>query len=114
MLAIAESIPEKEVDLGQIYSGSPKDFSNPAEVDLGKVIEATPEYQEITKKRIEPGTGKYWILTQQAKTRALRAVDAVAEDSEYDLIAEKGYLGNLKSPIVAEDITKQVLKELEE
>lgn len=107
-----DSIPKDQVDAGQIYYGSPSSFDNAAEVDIETVIAATPEYQEIVKKKIDQGTGKYWILQGQASNRALRAISDVAAEMDYDLIAEQGYLENLDPPIGCEDITELVVSKL--
>ncbi len=107
-----DSIPKDQVDASQIYYGSPSTFDNAAEVDIETVIAATPEYQEIVKKKIDQGTGKYWILQGQASNRALRAISDVAAEMDYDLIAEQGYLENLDPPIGCEDITELVVSKL--
>lgn len=98
-LVAADSLPTDQVDASQIYYGSPMSFENAAEVDIETVIVATPEYQEITKKKLDQGTGRYWILKVEASNRALRAILDVADETDFDLIAEQGYLENLDPPI---------------
>ena len=107
-----DSIPKDQVDASQIYYGSPSSFDNAAEVDIETVNVANPEYQEITKKKLDQGTGKYWILKVEASNRALRAISDVAAEMDYDLIAEQGYLENLDPPIGCEDITELVVSKL--
>ena len=107
-----DSIPKDQIDASQIYYGSPSSFDNAAEVDIETVIAATPEYKEIVKKKIDPGTGKYWILQGEASNRALRAISNVAAETDYDLIAEQGYLENLDPPIGCQDITELVVSKL--
>ena len=75
-------------------------------------IAAPPEYKEIVKKKIDPGTGKYWIRQGEASNRALRAISNVAAETDYDLIAEQGYLENLDPPIGSQDITELVVSKL--
>ena len=111
-LAGARSIPEDEVKSQKIFKGSTSDFDKPAEVDLDKVIAATPEYKEIKKEKLEQGSGKYWILLTKATERAIKAVVAATKDSKYDLVTAKGYLKSLTQPIKCDDITKTVLKKL--
>ena len=112
MVVQADSIPKDEVDASQIYHGSPAEFSSAAEVDVEAVIAATPEFQEIKKHKIDQDTGKYWILRGQASNRALKAISDVAEETDYDLIAEMGYLGDLESPIGCDDITELVVSKI--
>lgn len=111
-LAEANSIPEAEVKKPKIFKGNSSNFSKPAEVDLDKVIAATPEYKEIKKSKLAKGKGKYWILLTKGTERALKAVAATTKGSKYDLITAKGYLKSLKKPIACDDITKTVLKKL--
>ncbi len=107
-----DAIPKDQIDASQIYYGSASSFENAAEVDIETVIAATPEYQEITKKKLDQGTGKYWILQGQASNRALRAISEVAAETDFDLIAEQGYLENLDPPIGCQDITELVVSKL--
>ena len=112
VLVQAEAIEKDQIDASQIYFGSPLSFENPAEVDVEAVIAATPEYQEIQKRKLDQGTGKYWILRGQASNRALRAISDAAEDSDYDLIAEMGYLGGLDPQVACDDITELAVSKL--
>ena len=106
------SISEDELDPNQIFYGDSSNFSTPAEVDMDEVIKATPEYKEIIKKKINRGTGRYWILQSNATARAHKAITEFAKTSEYDLIANTGYLSSLETPIEADDVTKAVIKNL--
>jgi len=112
-LAVGDSIPKDKVDESKIYHGSASSFETPAEVNIEKVLEATPEYKEISKDKIKRGTGKYWLLQGDASNRAIKAIKEVAEKTDFDLIAQKGYLGKLKPPIESEDITKLVVEKVE-
>lgn len=112
LLVAGDSIPKDQIDASKIYYGSPQSFKNAAEVDIETVIVATPEYQEITKKKIDQGTGKYWILKVQASNRALKATLDVAAETDFDLIAEQGYLEKLDPPIGSKDITELVVSKL--
>lgn len=111
-LVHADSIPEDQVDSSQIYVGSASSFASAAEVDAEKALQATPEYQEIKRKKIDSGTGKYWILVSQANDRVYRAISDVASESGYDLVAEKGYLGSLDPAVSSTDITKEVIEKI--
>jgi Skp family chaperone for outer membrane proteins len=111
-LASTYSIPANKVNTQKIYWGSASGFDKAAEIDFGEIVKATPEYKEIKKKKIEQGTGKYWILFSQASDRAVRAVSEIGEEKTYDLVAASGYLGSLEPAIPAVDITKQVIKHM--
>ena len=112
MIAVGGSIPKDQIDASQIYYGSVSAFEKAAEVDIETVIAATPEFQEITKKKLDQGTGKYWILQSEASNRALKAISDLAAETDYDLIAEQGYLEKLDPPIGCTDITKLVVSTL--
>lgn len=109
----AQSIPDAQVDPSRVYYGSTGGFDKPAEVDSEAAIQATPEYQEILKKKLDSGTGKYWILISEATDRVHRAISDVGKVHEYDLITEKGYLGKLDPPVSCDDITARVLEAIE-
>lgn len=110
----AQSIPEAQLDSSRIFYGSPAAFDNPAEVDIDAAVQSTPEYQEIVKKKIDSGTGKYWILISEATDRVHRAISEVGKVKDFDLITHKGYLGSLEPPVACADITGQVLEAIEQ
>jgi hypothetical protein len=110
----AYSIEEKQVDPQKIYWGLASEFEKPAEVRYQEIIVETPEYKELKDKKVERGTGRYWILISQASDRAVRTIAQVGQESEYDLIAAEGYLGSLEPAIPADDITELVLKTMEQ
>jgi hypothetical protein len=103
-------IPPAEIESDQIFYGNAASFSAPAEIDVEALVIATPEYQEIKKKKIDKGTGKYWILRSNATDRAHRAINQLATELEFDLIANESYLGSLSTPIKCENITKEAIK----
>ena len=107
-------IPPQDIELEQIFFGNPASFSNPAEIDVEALTLATPEFKEIKRKKIKKGTGKYWILRSNATDRAHRAIKKLAEELEYDLIANEGYLGELPTPIECDNITKNAIKLVKE
>ncbi len=103
-------IPPEEIELNQIFFGNPASFSKPAEIDVEALTIATPEFQEIKRKKLKKGTGRYWILRSNATDRAHRAIQKLAQELDYDLIANEGYLGGLQTPIDCDNITKQAIK----
>ena len=106
------SIPPEKQNIKKVYYGTATSFEKPGKVDYESVVKATPEYEEVKKEKIEPGTGKYWILLSQASDRAVRAISKVGHDSGYDFIAAQAYLGSLEPGIPSEDITPLVLDEV--
>jgi hypothetical protein len=109
VLASTYSIPLEKIDIQKVYLGVATGFEKAAKVDYESVIKATPEYEEVKRKHIEPGTGKYWILLSQASNRAVRAISEVGQNTGYDFIAAQAYLGGLEPGIPSEDITPLVL-----
>lgn len=107
------SIPTDQVDAKKVYWGSTAGFEKAGEVDYDAVLKTTPECKQMKKDRIERGTGKYWILLNQATDRATRAITEVGQDTEYDLIAQRGYLASLTPAIPADDVTQLVVSKVE-
>jgi hypothetical protein len=107
------SIPAEQVDSKKVFWGSASGFEKAGEVDYDAVLKVTPECQQMKKDRIERGTGKYWILLNQATDRSTRAITEVGQNTEYDLIAQRGYLASLTPAIAADDITALVVAKVE-
>ncbi len=107
------SIPTERVEAQKIYYGTAKAFAKPGTVDYETLIKATPEFEEVRKKKVQQGTGKFWILYSQASDRVVRAISEVGTASHFDFIAAQGYLEGLEPPIQAEDITALVLGRLD-
>lgn len=107
------SIPAGQVDSKSVFWGSASGFEKAGEVDYDSVLKVTPEYKQMKRDRIERGTGKYWILLNQATDRSTRAITEVGQNTDYDLIAQRGYLATLTPAIVADDITPQVVASVE-
>ncbi len=107
------AVPKDELDPKKVYWGLAAGFERAGEIDYRRVIKATPEYIEIKRERIQRGTGKYWILLSQASDRVVRTISQVAQETDCDLIASRGYLASLETPIPAEDITQLLLDNLQ-
>lgn len=108
------AIPTEKLDGQKIYWGNATSFDKPAEVNYEAVVKATPEYGELKKKKVERGTAKYYNLLSQASDHAVHLIVEVIRETDYDLVAAKGYLGSLETPIQAEDLTDAVLQRLAE
>lgn len=102
------SIPDDQLDTTKIYCGNPAGFSNPAEVEFEDIVRSTNEFKEIKKKKLDQGTAEYWILIEQANHRAMRAVHAFHQESAYDFVTARGYLGAIDPPISAPDVTEEI------
>jgi len=104
------TIPKGQLDPHKIYWGISETFEKPAELRFKDVIRSTPEYQELRKRNVARGTGKYWLLMSQASDRVVRTIDYYGHDTEYDIVAETGYLSSLEAPIPADEVTEVVIK----
>lgn len=60
-----------------------KKLSNPAVVDYEALLQATPEYREIEKQRIDPESAKGRSLRQKAVDRVTKASDLIRKDKRY-------------------------------
>ncbi len=109
---VTYSIPPESLDLTRVYWGDYKEFTKPAEVRYEDVLRSTPEYDQIKKKKIARGTGKYWILLSQASDRAIKAIAAVGGEADYDFVTGTGYLEALDPPIPSVDITDDVVAKM--
>jgi len=112
-VAEAYSIPLDKLDTQKVYYGSAAHFEKPAEVNYERIVRATPEFEEIRKKRIESGTARYWILISKASDHAVRLISEVGRELEHDLIVAKDYLSDLELPVETDDLTDFVLSKLE-
>ncbi len=108
------SIPDDQINSQKIYIGNPSSFANAAEVDFMAAVRATPQYKYIERRDIKRGTAEFWHTIEAASTRAQKALLAVGEEGEYDLITEKGYLAEVDEDIPVEDITQKVVSFIEE
>lgn len=111
--AATYTIAPEQIDDQQIYYGNAQSFEKPAAVDYTAIVKATPEYEEIKKKKIDSGSARYWILMSDASSHAVKAISEVGEESNHDLIVSIGYLGKITPQIPAEDVTEKVLEKLE-
>ena len=108
-LAHARAVPKNQLDPKKVFWGTPSSFERPGEIDYQRVIKSTPEYSQIKRKKIQRGTGKYWILLSQASDRVVRSISQVGQSTQCDLIASRGYLSSLDPPIPAQDVTQKLL-----
>lgn len=112
--AATYSIAPESVDIQKVYYGSASGFEKAGKVDYEAVIMATDEYEQLSKKKVRRGTGKYWILLSKASERAVHAIGLVGRETEYDFIAAQTFLDGLESGVPSEDVTQLVLDKLDE
>lgn len=77
-------------DVTQVYVGNPRLFKKPCVVSTDRVYRAIPEYQEIVEKNLTDKDVRYHFLMRKASDKFSRAVQGLARDQGYDLIAGKG------------------------
>jgi len=96
------------------YYGDPADFESPACVVYQRLIEATPEYQELTRLLEENGIDrndpKASDLTVAAADRVAGAIAKFAEENACDLVCELEYWKKFAtSGETAGDVTDSVV-----
>ncbi len=77
-------------DVTQVYVGNPRLFKKPCVVSTDRVYRSIPEYQEIVDKNLTDKDVRYHFLMRKASDKFSRAVQALARDQGYDLVAAKG------------------------
>jgi hypothetical protein len=107
------SIPKDKIDAAAIYWGDPSEFTNPACVNYTALIESTPEYKEMKKKKLSSSDPASWILMSDAADRVSSAIVRFAKQASYDLICSKEYWQGLKIGVAAPDITSKVKENIE-
>ncbi|MHC5038545.1 MAG: hypothetical protein ACYTHM_14635 [Planctomycetota bacterium] len=108
LTSFAEESKDTEIDEKKIYFGDPEAFKKPGVIQILKVFEAIPEYQDAKKKgKDDP---EYYILMEKANQHFSKALEKVAADEKYDLIGEVGSI-KIKGKKVPE-ITDLVIKAL--
>lgn len=86
-----EKAPAYRVDdVTQVFVGNPRLFKKPCVVSTDRVYRAIPEYQEIVEKNLTDKDVRYHFLMRKASDKFSRAVQALARDLAYDLVAGTG------------------------
>ncbi len=89
--AADEKAPAYRVsDVTQVFVGNPRLFKKPCVVSTDRVYRAIPEYQEIVEKNLTDKDVRYHFLMRKASDKFSRAVQALARDLGYDLVAGTG------------------------
>jgi len=109
------SLNEEIIDETGILYGTPKEFSNPACVNMEQLLESTDEYQKIKKENIKSGTGEYWLILNDASEKVNTMISNFIEENDYDIIFKKEYATDLNlENVEIEDITNEILGNEEE
>ncbi|HPF13806.1 MAG: hypothetical protein H6830_11580 [Planctomycetes bacterium] len=87
----------------------PRQLTSPAKVDYQALLEATSEYQEITKNKIDPNSAKGIELLTKARTRIRDACEAIRVKGNYCSIWK---VIERRDGTAVDDITDQVKKAL--
>lgn len=82
--------PYRVDDVTQVFVGNPRLFKKPCMVSTDRVYRSIPEYQEILEKNLTDKDVRYHFLMRKASDKFSRAVQALARDQGYDLVAGKG------------------------
>ncbi len=115
ILGSTYEIPEDLRDPSKIYFGSMNTFSNPVEILHEKIIKETDEYKEIERKKIERGTGQYWILISKASQVVKNIIEKYGkENDDIDFVTEKYYLESCGLNIEIRDVTDDIIEYMKE
>ena len=98
-----------------VYYGSVADFNQPVCVVHQRLLEATPEYQELTglleKQELGPDDPEAARLLSEAADRVADAIRAYANENGYDLVAEVAYWErHAPRGTAAGDVTQDVIE----
>ena len=97
------------------YYGDPANFENPVCVVYQRLIEATPEHQELTKllgeKSVNPDDAQARELMSEAAERVANAIAKFAQENEFDLVCEVDYWKKSASRgAAAGDVTESIVE----
>jgi hypothetical protein len=87
-----------------------KTYSKVAAVTSRTFFDATPEYQQIAKRKLSPTTAEWALLVKSASDKFKTAVAKTASSGGYDLVAETGAV-SLDEGTIA-DATSDVVSRL--
>lgn len=88
----------------------PRALTNPALVDYGALLDATPEAKLIKRRKIDPQSAEGIRLMTEARTRVLEACESVRGDLGHCSVWKKI---SRRDGTAVDDITAAVTKEIE-
>lgn len=86
-----EEMPEDKI----FYGTYAEKITNPHCFDKTVLLGLTPEWKEIKGKKIDKGTGKYWILLSAANDRVDKQINAYTQDAELEFLCDRETLFNV-------------------
>ena len=111
----ADSEKTFDVDKDKVYFGSAESFKSPGTIERDKVFAQITAYKQIQKEGLNESHARYWILLQKANEVFKKAIEKVAADKSYDLIAESGSVKPKgKSKKTAPDATQDAIDAVKE
>jgi len=99
--SIASALAKEE-----IYYGSSRRFSRPAEINARRVFMAIPAYKEIIEKNIDKTSALYLVKLAEANEVFRETIRRFAEANNYDLICEEGKMEGAYN--ATEDVIKAI------
>jgi hypothetical protein len=87
------SCKRDELTVQKIFVGSwSEKITNPHCLDFNTLIKNTDDYQEVRKKKLKQGDGKYWILMAHASDVVQKLVDDYAKIHKISFICDREFL----------------------
>ncbi len=126
---VPDAKDKRELELGNILYGAlgvDGKYDKIGFIKLDELVKNTPEVEEIKKKRIAPGTGKYWILVSKASRRAERIINMYGQENGFNFITADSYFAKFvvkgldkdgkEVEVMAKefDVTKEVIQQMNE
>ena len=99
-------------DRSKVYLGSPDRIVSPAVVEIQRIFDLLPSYQEALKHK--EGSAKRALGLKKASDEFKDLVARVCRDKKFELLAERGTLtahdSGSKKPVELPDITQDLIK----
>ncbi|MFQ5506448.1 MAG: hypothetical protein ACE5F1_16890 [Planctomycetota bacterium] len=97
-----------------VLFGNARRTTSPAVVDCHKALAATAEAKKIKAEGIRKGSARYSILISKAQKRLKKVIKKVAVAKHRDCVIKKGRILANPDRLDVKDLTKDVIKELED
>ncbi len=97
-----------------VIFGNARHCRAPATIDFKKVLDATPEMQQIQEDGIPKGSARYIILVSKAVKRIRKVVAKVAVSQKRDCVVKEGSIRENPHNLEIEDLTDEVIDSIED
>ena len=97
-----------------VIFGNARHCRAPATIDFKKVLDATPEMQEIQEEGIQKGSARYIILIAKAVKRIRKVVAKVAVSQKRDCVVKEGSIRENPHDLEISDLTDEVIESIED